>query len=351
MEGKYLMIKFVVSHLSGNGGTETVLVPVLNHFAKNNSVELVIFGAPDNDYWLSKLNSNIKVRIINYSGKFSKLLSFTQEAFSIKKNDLLISLSPSFIKLSSLLRKAKLSNFKIISWIHFSLVDQDLFNPHDITYADYHLAISNKIKKQLVSLGVAEKNIAVIYNPIKQERIWHSQQHDGVNIAYIGRSSFKGQKNLKELFDGLKNSSNTNLFIVGNGSKEEIAKCKNYIAKNQITSKVTWAGWQKDPWHYLEDKNIDGIILTSKFEGLPMVFLESISRGVPVISSQFDGYDDVVKEKINGFSYEPGNIDKLTKAIAKIKDIKDKKKIQNSINEFYNDNYFAKLDNVIKEIY
>ena len=35
----------------------------------------------------------------------------------------------------------------------------------------------------------------------------------------------------------------------------------------------------------------------------------------------------------------------------KIKDIKDKKKIQNSINEFYNDNYFAKLDNVIKEIY
>ena len=91
--------------------------------------------------------------------------------------------------------------------------------------------------------------------------------------------------------------------------------------------------------------------MTSKFEGLPMVFLESISRGMPVISSRFDGYDDVIKEKINGFSYEPGNIDKLTKAIAKIKDIKDKKKIQNSINEFYNDNYFAKLDNVIKEIY
>ena len=345
------MIKFVASHLSGNGGTEAVLVPVLNHFAKSNSVELVIFGAPDNDYWLSKLNSNVKVKIINYSGKFSKLLSFTREAFSIKKNDLLISLSPSFIKLSSLLRKARSSNFKIISWIHFSLVDQDLFNPHDITYADYLLAISNKIKKQLVNLGVPSKKIAVIYNPIKQEHIWHFQQHDGVNIAYIGRISFKGQKNLKELFDGLKNSSNTNLFIVGNGSKEEITKCKTYIDKNQITSKVTWAGWQKDPWRYLKDKNIDGVILTSKFEGLPMVFLESISRGIPVISSRFDGYDDVIKEKINGFSYEPGNIDKLTKAIAKIKDIKDKKKIQNSINEFYNDNYFAKLDNVIKEIY
>ena len=137
---------------------------------------------------------------------------------------------------------------------------------------------------------------------------------------------------------------------MGNGSKKEIAKCKNYIDKNQITSKVTWAGWQKDPWHYLKDKNIDGVILTSNFEGLPMVFLESISRGVPVISSQFDGYDDVVKDKINGFSYEPGNIDKLTEIIGKIKDIKDKKKTQNSINEFYNDNYFAKLDDIIKQI-
>ena len=55
------MIKFVASHLSGNGGTETVLVSVLNHFAKSNPVELIIFGTPDNDYWLSKLNSNVKL--------------------------------------------------------------------------------------------------------------------------------------------------------------------------------------------------------------------------------------------------------------------------------------------------
>lgn len=56
-----------------------------------------------------------------------------------------------------------------------------------------------------------------------------------------------------------------------------------------------------------------------------MIFLESISRGIPVISSQFDGYDDVVKDGINGFSYRLGNINKLTKVISKIKNIKNKK--------------------------
>lgn len=345
------MIKFVASHLSGNGGTETVLIPVLNHLAENTTVELTLFGTPDNNYWLSKLSSNIKVKVINYSGKFSKLFAFTQEAFSIKKNEFLISLSPSFIKLASIIRKVRLTKFKIISWIHFSLVDQDLFNPHDITYADYHLAISNKIKKQLIDLGVPAKRVSVIYNPIKQEDTWYSQQHTGINIAYIGRIAFRGQKNLKELFDGLKNSPNTHLFIIGNGSKEEVAKCKDYAAKKRITSKVTWAGWQKDPWKYLEDKDIDGVILTSKFEGLPMVFLESISRGVPVISSQFDGYDDVVKDGINGFSYQPDDTVELAKVICKIKDIKNKKGIQESITKFYNDNYFAKLDNIINNMY
>lgn len=45
------MIKFIASYLSGNGRTETVLIPVLNHLAKNTTVELTLFGTPNNDYW------------------------------------------------------------------------------------------------------------------------------------------------------------------------------------------------------------------------------------------------------------------------------------------------------------
>lgn len=345
------MIKFVASHLSGNGGTETVLVPVLNHFAKSRSVQLIIFGKPDNDYWLNKLNSNVKVTVVNYSGKMSKLMAYVKAAFSIKKGDLLISLSPSFIKLASLVRKVRLVHFKIVSWIHFSLVDQNLFNPHDITYADYHLAISSIIKSQLIELGVTAKTISVIYNPIQKEAAWQSKQHENTNIAYIGRVTFDGQKNLKELLDGITNSPQTSIFIVGSGSKSEIAKCTEYISQHKINARVNWAGWQKEPWKYLQSKNIDGVILTSKFEGLPMVFLESISRGIPVISSRFDGYDDVVKENINGLSYPSGDIKLLVHKIDQIKRLKDKGKIQNSINEFYVNNYFSKLDATIKQIY
>lgn len=342
------MIKFVASHLSGNGGTETVLVQVLNHIAKTQQVELVVFGSPSNSYWLSKLNKNITVKVVKYGNKYSKLFVFTREAWLTEKNDTVISLSPSFIKLLYYVRKAKHSNYQIISWIHFSLEDQDLFNPQDLIYADFHLAISNKIKNQLTRLGVSEKKIAVIFNPVKKAKAFQTLPHNKTNIAYIGRISFYGQKNLSELLSSLIGVNNIHLYIIGSGYPEEEQKCKKFISSNNLQKNITWAGWQKSPWEYLKDKNIDGTILTSNFEGLPMVFLESISRGIPVISSQFDGYDDVVKEDVNGLSYKLNDVHKLKSCILKIKNIKDKELIQDSISSYYSDNYFKFWDQYLQ---
>lgn len=342
------MIKFVASHLSGNGGTETVLVQVLNHLSKKQNVELIVFGKPTNTYWLSTLNDKVNVKIINVKNKYSKLFNFVKEALMIRNKDTVISLSPAFIKLLSSVRKLKHSKYKIISWIHFSLDDQDLFNPQDLTYADYHLAISNKIKKQLIKLNVRENKIAVIFNPVKEQHAFNNYPHYNSNIAYVGRITFAGQKNLKELFTALKDTDNVHLYIVGSGDPSEVNMCKDYIRDNKFQDKVTWAGWQKDPWAYLRDKNIDGTILTSKFEGLPMVFLESIARGIPVISSKFDGYDDVVKNEINGLIYEPNNFKKLGDNLTKIKILTDKNKIQSSIQNYYSDNYFKVLDAILE---
>jgi UDP-D-galactose:(glucosyl)LPS alpha-1,6-D-galactosyltransferase len=341
------MIKFVASHLSGNGGTETVLSEVLNHLALNQQVELIIFGNPTNRYWLDNLNSNVIVKIENPQSKLAKLQSYFKTAFKVKSDDLVISLSPSFIKVLSFARKVSGRKFKIISWIHFSLDDQDLFDPTNIKYADYHLAISNKIRKQLINLGIPSDRIDVIYNPVEKQSATSIKEHSGTNLAYIGRITFEGQKNLKELFTALNGISSVHLYLIGTGSKEEIDRCKRFIENSGNSAKVTWAGWQKQPWNYLADKNIDASILTSTFEGLPMALLESIVRGIPVIASRFDGYSDVVKEHTNGLSYQMGDVDQLRDCIFKIKSINNPKQIQNSISNYYSEIYFANLDNII----
>lgn len=345
------MIVFVASHLSGNGGTETVLTKVLNNISNSFSTKLLVLGKSSNDRWLDKLNNHVNVETLQCDNKFRLVKSYIQAGKEINNNDIVISLSPSFIRFMNLFRKLTFIKCKIISWIHFSLKDQSMFNPKNITYADYHLAISSKIKEQLLSLGVDRNKISLIYNPIeKQDKLFPYFNTKQTNIAYIGRITYEGQKNLHELLLSLQHVDNIHLFIIGVGKDSEIQKCKNLISTLSIENKITWSGWQNDPWSYLEGKNITATILTSRFEGLPMVFLESISRGIPVISSQFEGYNDVVRENVNGLSYPLGDVHRLTNCLIRVKFLNNREKISNSIYKFYYDNYFPYLDKVLNEL-
>jgi glycosyltransferase involved in cell wall biosynthesis len=48
-------------------------------------------------------------------------------------------------------------------------------------------------------------------------------------------------------------------------------------------------------------------LVVSKREGLPLVILEAMSMGVPVISTNVGAIDEVVQNGLNGFLIESGN--------------------------------------------
>ena len=89
--------------------------------------------------------------------------------------------------------------------------------------------------------------------------------------------------------------------------------------------------------------------MTSKYEGLSMVMLETVARGIPVITSEFKSYDDIVKENINGYSYSLGNIKELTKVIEKVANNDfNPIDVKNSISEYYPEEYFKRLDSSLE---
>ena len=53
----------------------------------------------------------------------------------------------------------------------------------------------------------------------------------------------------------------------------------------------------------------DAFVLSSNYEGLPLVILEAMASGLPIVSTDVGGVKDVVTD--NGLLVEPHSIEKL----------------------------------------
>ena len=62
----------------------------------------------------------------------------------------------------------------------------------------------------------------------------------------------------------------------------------------------------------------DCMVVPSRWEGLPMVVLESMSFGTPVVASMVGGIPEVIEDGKNGWLIEPENIDSLSMTLKRL---------------------------------
>jgi len=68
-----------------------------------------------------------------------------------------------------------------------------------------------------------------------------------------------------------------------------------------------------------EFRRMHVFVLPSLFgEGMPMVVLEAMAAGLPVVSTQVEGIPQVVRDGRDGLLVEPGNPVRLAEALARI---------------------------------
>ncbi|KRM63772.1 UDP-D-galactose (glucosyl)lipopolysaccharide-1,6-D-galactosyltransferase [Ligilactobacillus agilis DSM 20509] len=343
-------LNFLCSELSGTGGTETVLVKVLNHLINKYDITLTLSNEPEKSEWLERLNSKVKVLTFKGNNNLAKLV-FISKIFLFSSNTDFISLSPKMILIGNKLRKLFKKKYRIISWFHYSLTDQDMFDTeHTLPYADSHFAISRVIRQQLLDLGIPKENISLIYNPIEEADIIPrpvETPNKDVHLFYAGRVILDGQKNLREMFTGISDMANVYLDVYG--TSDEIKECQKFAKQLNISDRVIFHGWTPDLWKKIKVRPT-ALIMTSKYEGLSMVMLEAIAHGIPVITSRFKGYDDIVQEGINGFSYSLGDIQALTESINKIAEANlDARSVKDSISCYYPEKYFEHLDESLEQ--
>jgi glycosyltransferase involved in cell wall biosynthesis len=80
---------------------------------------------------------------------------------------------------------------------------------------------------------------------------------------------------------------------------------------------VTWAGFRSDV--AAEFRRMHVFVLPSLFgEGMPMVVLEAMAAGLPVVSTRVEGIPEVVRDGQDGLLAAPGNVEELSATLLRI---------------------------------
>ena len=126
------------------------------------------------------------------------------------------------------------------------------------------------------------------------------------------------QKGHRILFDALpsvlKEFPTVRVVCAGEGAL--LAELQNQVKRLNLENNVTFVGRQQklEDWFAL----CDFTILPSFFEGLPLVAVESLAAGRPMVATDVDGTPEVILDGKTGLTVPPGNAPALAAAIVRM---------------------------------
>lgn len=185
---------------------------------------------------------------------------------------------------------------------------RDRTNQYLLNQPDRYITISESMKRLLIERGVT-KPITIVPNgipaPLTTSRIPHSTAH--TTLGLIGRIEFKQKRQdfmIKTFCRQPEVFQDCRLLIAGNGPDEDALK--QLVSESPRCNDITLLPWQDDVEPLYQ--KIDVLMLPSRYEGVPLVMLEALVRGIPVIGSACDGMKDILPE---AWMFEFGNADAL----------------------------------------
>lgn len=157
--------------------------------------------------------------------------------------------------------------------------------------------------------GVNAARVVAIHNPVDVSYI--AERSDTgkrvlplsvYNIVAAGKLQYqKGFDLLLKTYAQILQDS-MHLTILGKGPLEK--ELKHLVKDLRLESKVTFAGFQDDPYPYMAQADL--FVLSSRYEGLPNVVLEAGACGTPVVAFSCPaGLDEVIEEGSTGWLAPP----------------------------------------------
>ena len=196
-------------------------------------------------------------------------------------------------------------------------------------FVDYYIAVSHANARYLVeSKRLPAKKVIVIHNGCDLRR-FDSERHTGNGVrsglglnesdpmvVAVGRlEPQKGHRVLLDAFVQVHSEfPKARLVCVGEGSLR--GELEKRAAGLGLAEAVRFVGFQSNVPEWLAAANL--MVLPSFFEGLPIVAIESLAAGRPVVATAVDGTPEVVLEGKTGLTVPPGDAPALSAALSRL---------------------------------
>ena len=138
------------------------------------------------------------------------------------------------------------------------------------------------------------------------------------SLICVGRlSPEKGQAGLLRAFAELSaRHDGVQLRLVGDGpQRNDLEKLASEL---KLGDRVTFAGRLTEAHTLAEIAASDILVLPSFMEGLPIVLMEAMALGVPVVASRVAGIPELVEDGANGLLFAPSNWTELAACIERL---------------------------------
>lgn len=232
-----------------------------------------------------------------------------------------------------------------------------------LRHCDKFVVTSEFIKQEWYSSRYGEK-FEVIYPPFNVEKYNEAQIGNTAatisgarkrRIGYIGRlSEEKGVALLIEAMGFVKKQvPNAVLEVVGTGPQEQ--ELKALAEKLRLGENIEFLGYRENVFRVLKD--IDVFVLPSRSEGCPIVVLEAMAMGLPVVATRVGGTPELLVEGSTGLLVQYGRPEDLGQAISwaleneeEAKRMGEKGK-QLAFNRFHPTKFVSKIEELYMRLY
>jgi glycosyltransferase involved in cell wall biosynthesis len=184
------------------------------------------------------------------------------------------------------------------------------------------IAVSESLREHLRRSGFPADSISVVPNGVPYAPVQRGPHRPGLEWTVGSVALFRPRKGLEILLEAMAQLRQRGLlFRLRAVGPFETADYETHIRQHAeqlgLLDAIDWVGFRDDV--PAELARMDLLVLPSLFgEGLPMVVLEAMAAGVPVIATRVEGVPEAIDDGLHGLLAHPGDPRDLASCLERV---------------------------------